>query len=158
MLKATTKTVGRPGSQRVSGWCEPIERCHKTHHFRAEVLKLYARCLRLPALRDSACWSAKRQRLLQFEWYRGFVMLVSRTCFLGRFLWYKPVYAEGILHGKTVPTKVVCRSPRIGIVEITIEGYNQNNIWVLGNVTQTIVKSAEEYENEEFSKLRCDHR
>jgi len=85
-------------------------------------------------------------------------MLVSRTCFLGRFLWYKPVYAEGILHGKTVPTKVVCRSPRIGIVEITIEGYNQNNIWVLGNVTQTIVKSAEEYENEEFSKLRCDHR
>ena len=85
-------------------------------------------------------------------------MLVSRTCFLGRFLWYKPVCAEGIPHGKMVTAKVVCRSPRIGIVEITIEGYNQNNICVLGNVTQTIVKSAEEYENEDISKLRCDHR
>ena len=56
--------------QRVSGWCELIEWCHKTHHFRADVPSI-ARYIRLPALRDSACWSVKRQQKLQFEWYRG---------------------------------------------------------------------------------------
>ncbi len=35
--KAVTKTVGKPGAKRVSGWCKLMEWCHKTHHFRAEV-------------------------------------------------------------------------------------------------------------------------
>ena len=33
---------------------------------------LRTRFPRLPALRDSACQSVKRQRKLQFEWYRGY--------------------------------------------------------------------------------------
>ena len=37
-----------------------------------------ARCLRLPALRDSACWSVKGQRKLQFEWYRGYCIFKTR--------------------------------------------------------------------------------
>ena len=54
--------------------------------------------------------------------------------------WHKPVYAEDILHGKAVITNLVRRSPRNGIVEITIEAYNQNNVLVLTDVTEAIVK------------------
>ena len=30
------------------------------------------RCLRVPALRDSACWSVKGRQQPQVEWYRGY--------------------------------------------------------------------------------------
>ena len=58
--------------------------------------------------------------------------------------WHKPVYADDILHGKAVITNLVQRSPRNGIVEITIEAYNQNDVHVFSNVTEAIVKCAEE--------------
>ena len=61
-----------------------------------------------------------------------------------RIEWHKPVYAEDVLHGKAVITNLVRRNPRNGIVEITIEAYNQNNVCVLSNVTEAIVKCAEE--------------
>ena len=61
-----------------------------------------------------------------------------------RIEWHKPVYAEDVLHGKAVITNLVRRNPRNGIVEITIEAYNQNNVRVLSNVTEAIVKCAEE--------------
>ena len=60
-----------------------------------------------------------------------------------RIEWHKPVYAGDILHGRAVITKLVQRSARNGIVEVTIEAYNQNNVHVLSDVTEAIVKCAE---------------
>ena len=60
-----------------------------------------------------------------------------------RIEWHKPVYPGDVLHGTAVVTNLVQRSPRNGIVEITIEAYNQNNVHVLSNVTEAIVKCAE---------------
>lgn len=57
-----------------------------------------------------------------------------------RIEWHKPVYTDDILYGKAVITKLTRRSSRNGIVEITIEVYNQNNVHVLSNVTEAIVK------------------
>ena len=54
--------------------------------------------------------------------------------------WHKPVYAEDVLHGNAVITNLVRRSPKNGIVEITIEAYNQDNVLVLTNITEAIVK------------------
>ncbi len=54
--------------------------------------------------------------------------------------WHKPVYAADALQGKAVITNLVQRSERNGIVEITIEAYNQNGVHVLSNVTEAIVK------------------
>ena len=57
--------------------------------------------------------------------------------------WHKPVYADDVLHGTATITGLVQRSARNGIVEITIEAYNQNGVHVLSNVTEAIVKCAE---------------
>ena len=57
--------------------------------------------------------------------------------------WHKPVYANDVLHGKAVISNLVQRSPKNGIVEITIEVYNQNHVHVLSNVTEAIVKCME---------------
>ena len=57
--------------------------------------------------------------------------------------WRKPVYAQDVLHGKAVITGLTRRNPKNGIVEITIEAYNQNNILVLTDVTEAIVKCRE---------------
>jgi len=61
-----------------------------------------------------------------------------------RIEWHKPVYAEDVLQGKAVITNLVRRNPRNGLVEITIEAYNQNNVLVLTNVTEAILKCTEE--------------
>lgn len=58
--------------------------------------------------------------------------------------WHKPVYAEDVLHGKAVITNLTQRNPRNGIVEITIEAYNQKGVLVLTDVTEAIVKCREE--------------
>lgn len=57
--------------------------------------------------------------------------------------WHKPVYAQDVLYGKAVITNLTQRNPRNGIVEITIEAYNQNNVHVLSDVTEAIVKCRE---------------
>ena len=54
--------------------------------------------------------------------------------------WLKPVYAEDVLTGKAVVTNLVKRNARNGLVEISIEAYNQNGDLVLTNVTEAIVK------------------
>ncbi|MBQ7921583.1 MAG: MaoC family dehydratase N-terminal domain-containing protein [Clostridia bacterium] len=54
--------------------------------------------------------------------------------------WIKPVFADDILTGKAVVTNLVKRSPKNGLVEITIEAYNQNGELVLTDVTEAIVK------------------
>ena len=57
--------------------------------------------------------------------------------------WHKPVYAQDVLHGKAEITRLVRRNARNGLVEITIEAYNQNDVLVLSDVTEAIVKCRE---------------
>ena len=54
--------------------------------------------------------------------------------------WLKPVFAEDILIGKATITNLVRRNARNGLVEISIEAYNQNGELVLTDVTEAIVK------------------
>ena len=54
--------------------------------------------------------------------------------------WLKPVFAEDVLTGKATISNLVKRSPKNGVVEITIEVHNQNGVPVLTNVTEAIVK------------------
>ena len=54
--------------------------------------------------------------------------------------WLKPVFADDVLTGKAVVTDLVKRNARNGIVEVTIEAYNQNGELVLTDVTEAIVK------------------
>ena len=57
-----------------------------------------------------------------------------------RIEWVKPVYAEDVLSGTAKVTNLVKRSVKNGLVEITIEAYNQNGELVLTDVTEAIVK------------------
>jgi acyl dehydratase len=54
--------------------------------------------------------------------------------------WHKPVFAEDVLTGRATVTSLVERNPKNGLVEITINAYNQNGELVLTNVTEAIVK------------------
>ena len=54
--------------------------------------------------------------------------------------WLKPVYANDVLTGKAAITNMVKRSAKNGLVEITIEAYNQHGELVLTDVTEAIVK------------------
>lgn len=58
--------------------------------------------------------------------------------------WLKPVFAEDILTGKATVTNLARRSAKNGLVEITIEAYNQNGEFVLTDVTEAIVKCRKE--------------
>lgn len=60
-----------------------------------------------------------------------------------KIVWHKPVFAEDVLHGKAVITNLVQRNAKNGLVEITIEAYNQNGVHVLSDVTEAIVKCSE---------------
>ena len=57
--------------------------------------------------------------------------------------WHKPVYAEDVLRGRAQITKLVKRNTRNGLVEVTIEAYNQKGEHVLSDVTEAIVKCRE---------------
>ena len=54
--------------------------------------------------------------------------------------WHKPVFAEDVLTGRATITNTVKRNPKNGLVEITIEAYNQRDELVLTDVTEAIVK------------------
>ena len=54
--------------------------------------------------------------------------------------WLKPVFAEDVLTGKATVTNTTKRNLKNGIVEVTIEAYNQNGELVLTDVTEAIVK------------------
>ena len=54
--------------------------------------------------------------------------------------WIQPVYADDVLSGKAIITNLVKRSPKNGLVEVSIEAYNQNGDLVLKDVTEAIVK------------------
>ena len=54
--------------------------------------------------------------------------------------WLKPVFADDILTGRASITNLVRRSPRNGLVEVSIDVYNQHGDLVLKDVTEAIVK------------------
>ena len=54
--------------------------------------------------------------------------------------WLKPVFAEDVLTGKATVTNLVKRNPKNGLVEITIEAFNQKGELVLKDVTEAVVK------------------
>lgn len=54
--------------------------------------------------------------------------------------WLKPVFADDVLTGKATITNLIPRNTKNGIVEVTIEAYNQNGELVLTDITEAIVK------------------
>ena len=54
--------------------------------------------------------------------------------------WIKPVFAEDVLSGRATITNLVKRNDKNGLVEVTIEAYNQNGDLVLTDVTEAVVK------------------
>ena len=54
--------------------------------------------------------------------------------------WLKPVFADDVLTGKATITNLVKRNAKNGLVEISIDVYNQNGELVLKDVTEAIVK------------------
>ena len=54
--------------------------------------------------------------------------------------WIKPVFAEDVLIGKATITKLVKRNVKNGLVEVSIDAYNQHGELVLKDVTEAIVK------------------
>ena len=58
--------------------------------------------------------------------------------------WHRPVYARDVLRGRAEITRLVRRNAGTGLVEITIEACNQQGVPVLSNVTEAIVRCAEE--------------
>ena len=57
-----------------------------------------------------------------------------------KIVWEKPVYAEDILTGTATITGLARRNAKNGLVEISLEAYNQKGELVLTNVTEAIVK------------------
>lgn len=54
--------------------------------------------------------------------------------------WVKPVYAEDVLTGKATITRTERRNAKNGLVEVTVEAYNQHGQLVLTDITEAIVK------------------
>lgn len=54
--------------------------------------------------------------------------------------WLKPVFAGDMLTGKATITNLVKRNAKNGLVEVTIDAYNQDGVLVLTDVTEAIVK------------------
>lgn len=57
--------------------------------------------------------------------------------------WFKPVFPGDVLTGKAKITNLVRRNPRNGLVELTIDVYNQNGDLVITDVTESVVKCRE---------------
>ena len=54
--------------------------------------------------------------------------------------WHKPVFADDVLTGRATITNLYQRNEKNGLVEVTIEAYNQHGVLVLTDVTEAIVK------------------
>ena len=54
--------------------------------------------------------------------------------------WLKPVFANDVLSATAEVTGLAKRNPKNGLVELTINAYNQDGLLVLTNVTEAIVK------------------
>ena len=54
--------------------------------------------------------------------------------------WFKPVFAGDVLTGKATVTKTTERNAKNGLVEVTIDIYNQHGDIVITDVTEAVVK------------------
>ena len=54
--------------------------------------------------------------------------------------WIRPVFADDVLTGKATVTNLMKRNGKNGLVEVTIDAYNQNGELVLKDVTEAVVK------------------
>lgn len=54
--------------------------------------------------------------------------------------WFKPVYANDVLSGRATITKLTKRNDKNGIVEVSIDAYNQQGVLLLTSITEAIVK------------------
>lgn len=54
--------------------------------------------------------------------------------------WFKPVFAGDVLSGTAEVTAITPRNEHNGVLEVTIEVFNQSGELVLKNVTESIVK------------------
>ena len=79
---------------------------------------------------------AVRAKYLEVDFF-GEELLAGKST---KIEWLKPVFAEDVLTGKATVTGLAKRSPKNGIVEITIEAYNQHGELVLTDVTEAVVK------------------
>lgn len=75
-------------------------------------------------------------RYLEVSFYSHELLAGKST----RIEWHKPVFAEDLLSGRATVTGLVRRNAKNGIVEITIEAYNQQGDLVLTNITEAVVK------------------
>ncbi len=60
--------------------------------------------------------------------------------------WYLPVFAGDTVYGKASITALAPRNPYNGNVEITIDVFNQDDVLVLSDVTEAVVKRRRENE------------
>ena len=75
-------------------------------------------------------------KYLEVDFFGGELLAGKST----KIEWLKPVFAQDTLTGKAAITNLVRRNEKNGLVEITIEAYNQNGVTVLTNVTEAVVK------------------
>ena len=54
--------------------------------------------------------------------------------------WIKPVFAGDVLKGKATITDLKERNEKNGLVQLTIDVYNQNGELVLTNITESVVR------------------
>ena len=75
-------------------------------------------------------------KYLEVDFFGGELLAGKST----KIEWLKPVFAQDTLTGKATITNLVRRNEKNGLVEISIEAYNQNGVTVLTNVTEAVVK------------------
>lgn len=75
-------------------------------------------------------------RYLEVDFF-GKELLAGRST---KIEWLKPVFAGDILTGKATVTGLTKRNEKNGLVEITIEAYNQKGELVLTDVTEAVVR------------------
>lgn len=92
--------------------------------------------LRIQLIKESGVHMSVWAKYLEVDFF-GAELLAGKST---KIEWLKPVFAEDVLTGKAVITNLVKRSPKNGLVEISIEAYNQHGELVLKDVTEAIVK------------------
>ena len=76
-------------------------------------------------------------KFLEVGFFKGDEFLAGKST---KIEWLKPVYAGDVLTGKATITAITRRNAKNGIVEVTVEAYNQKGDLVLTDVTEAIVK------------------
>ena len=76
-------------------------------------------------------------KFLEIGFFRGDEFLAGKST---KIEWLKPVYAGDVLTGKATVTRLTQRNAKNGIVEVTVDAYNQKGELVLTDVTEAIVK------------------